>query len=115
MPTEYKTPGVYVEEIPKYPPSIYSVYTFVSAFIGYIQKATAKRTGDLLYKPMRIQSFTEYERYFRKPEPEGVSLSVEFINGEATGKIDAESRSIFLMHYSLQMFFANGGSTCWII
>ena len=31
---EYKTPGVYIEEIPKLPPSIASVETAIPAFIG---------------------------------------------------------------------------------
>jgi len=36
---EYKTPGVYMEEIPKLPPTITSVETAIPAFIGYTQKA----------------------------------------------------------------------------
>ena len=39
---EYKTPGVYIEEIPKLPPSIASVETAIPAFIGYTQKAQLK-------------------------------------------------------------------------
>ncbi len=32
---DYKTPGVYIEEIPKLPPSIAQVETAIPAFIGY--------------------------------------------------------------------------------
>ena len=31
----YKTPGVYVEEIAKFPPSVAQVETAIPAFIGY--------------------------------------------------------------------------------
>ncbi|MBP1653020.1 MAG: phage tail protein, partial [Bacteroidetes bacterium] len=44
---EYKTPGVYIEEIPKLPPSIASVETAIPAFIGYTEKAQWKVAGDL--------------------------------------------------------------------
>ena len=39
MATAYKTPGVFIEEIPKFPPSIAPVETAIPAFIGYTQKA----------------------------------------------------------------------------
>jgi phage tail sheath protein FI len=34
----YKTPGVYVEEIAKFPPSVAQVETAIPAFIGYTEK-----------------------------------------------------------------------------
>ena len=39
MATTYKTPGVYIEEIPKFPPSVAPVATAIPAFIGYTEKA----------------------------------------------------------------------------
>ena len=51
----YKTPGVYVEEIVKFPPSVAQVETAIPAFIGYTQRATKKRwvtrVGNLLELP----------------------------------------------------------------
>ena len=38
----YKTPGVYVEEISLFPPSVAEVATAIPAFIGYTEKATFK-------------------------------------------------------------------------
>lgn len=38
MATTYKTPGVYVEEISKFPPSIAEVATAIPVFIGYTEK-----------------------------------------------------------------------------
>ncbi len=116
MAADYKTPGVYIEEIPKLPPSIASVETAIPAFIGYTQIAQWKTSGDLNNKPWRIKSLLEYEQYFGKPDPEKESLTVVFsADGKVNAAVDETIRSKFLMHYSMQMFFANGGGPCWII
>src|SRR4029078_10458478 len=110
---EYKTPGVYIEEIPKLPPSIASVETAIPAFIGYTEIAQWRTPDDLKNKPWRITSMIEYEQYFGKPDPEkqSLSVSVKAVCGRAdvNATVDETLRSKFLMHYSLQMFFANGG------
>ncbi|MDH7460646.1 phage tail sheath C-terminal domain-containing protein [Chitinophagaceae bacterium 26-R-25] len=119
MANEYKTPGVYIEEIPHLPPSIASVETAIPAFIGYTEKAQWKAPGDLLNKAWRIESMLEYELYFGNPDPEVGSLTVTFatVNGQttATASVDETKRSKHLMYYSLQMFFINGGGPCWIV
>lgn len=115
---DYKTPGVYIEEIPKLPPSIASVETAIPAFTGYTEKAQWKEANDLLNKPWRIDSLLQYEQFFGFPDPEKESLSVTFSTSgarvEVNGKVDETKRSKFLMYYSLQLFFDNGGGPCWI-
>lgn len=114
---EYKTPGVYIEEIPKLPPSIASVETAIPAFIGYTQKAQLKEPDDLLNKPRRITSMLEYEQFFGGPLPE-TSIQVT-IDTTQSNKIDVQGKvtdpSRYLMYYSLQMFFINGGGDCYIV
>src|SRR6185312_2290080 len=115
---EYKTPGVYIEEIPKLPPSIASVETAIPAFIGYTEKAKLKEDDDLLLKPKRITSMLDYEQYFGGPMPE-ISLEVTFDLSSPSkigvnGKVNAETASKFMMYYSLQLFYANGGGPCYI-
>ncbi len=117
----YKTPGVYVEEIVKFPPSVAQVETAIPAFIGYTEKATNKIKGDLSGIPTRITSMLEYEIYFGKAKPEttiGVNIEdVTNANGEKIRTIavaEPSSRQPFLMYYSLQMYFANGGGPCYI-
>lgn len=112
---DYKTPGVYTEENPHLPPSIASVETAIPAFIGYTEKAHWKEKDDLINVPFRIASMLEFEQYFGYPDPEKESLSVVFdSNGEVSARVDESKRSKFLMHYSMQLFFANGGEVCWI-
>ncbi|MEP7229810.1 MAG: phage tail sheath C-terminal domain-containing protein [Ginsengibacter sp.] len=115
---EYKTPGVYIEEIPKLPPSIASVETAIPAFIGYTARAREKTDGDLVNKGLRISSMLEYVQYFGGADPEnGIEVTFSSIAGktEIHARVDPEKQSKFLMYYSLQMFFANGGGPCYIV
>jgi phage tail sheath protein FI len=115
---EYKSPGVYIEEIPKLPPSIASVDTAIPAFIGYTEKAREKTDGDLVGKGKRISSMLEYVQYFGMADPElGLVVTISSSGGktEIQGKVDPAKRSRFLMYYSMQMFFANGGGPCYIV
>ncbi|WP_166920213.1 phage tail sheath C-terminal domain-containing protein [Flavobacterium poyangense] len=121
MATTYKTPGVYVEEIVKFPPSVAQVETAIPAFIGYTEKATNKINGDLKLKPTRITSLLEYERFFGFAKPE-TTISVT-INDVSTDSGDTRSiivdqptsKQPFLMYYSMQLFFANGGGPCYVV
>jgi phage tail sheath protein FI len=63
MTVQYKTPGVYVEEIDAFPPSIVGVDTAVPVFIGYTQKAE-KNGRNLKLQPVRIGSMVEYAAIF---------------------------------------------------
>jgi phage tail sheath protein FI len=123
MATAYKTPGVFVEEIPKFPPSVAPVETAIPAFIGYTEKAQAAVAGDLHLKPVRIASLVEYEQYFGGPQPEEsvtVAASVTTANNvvteqKAVASLLETARSKHILYYALQMFFANGGGPCWIV
>jgi uncharacterized protein len=111
-----KTPGVYIEEIPKLPPSIAQVETAIPAFIGYTDIAVDSRGQSLLNEPRRITSMLEYIRYFGQPAVETqITVNINERNGnfEVNGAIGARSK--YLMYYALQMFFENGGGPCWIV
>lgn len=123
MPTMPKTPGVYIEEIPKFPPSVAPVETAIPAFIGYTQKADDQVANDLNLKPTRISSLVEYEQYFGLPQPEeniDVTVIEKQENGvttelNATATVTEAKRSKHIMNYALQMFYANGGGPCYIV
>jgi len=123
MPTVYRTPGVYIEEIPKFPPSIAPVETAIPAFIGYTEKAEDNVADDLLLKPKRISSMVEYEKYFGGPQlEEKITVTIDQTEEDGvttvlkTVAILAEAdRSRHLMFYALQMFFATGGGPCFIV
>jgi phage tail sheath protein FI len=119
--TAYKTPGVYVEEIVKFPPSVAQVETAIPAFIGYTEKATNKIVGDLGEVPTRITSMLEYEAFFGYAKSEttiDVTINDTVVDGETEQSIVVDqpsSREPFLMYYSMQMYFANGGGPCYIV
>ena len=121
MATMYKTPGVYVEEIVKFPPSVAQVETAIPAFIGYTEKATNKITGDLKGVPTRITSMLEYETFFGFAKPEttiSITINDTLIDGTEERSLVVDhptSKEPFLMYYSLQMYFANGGGPCYIV
>ena len=106
----YKTPGVYVEEIPKFPPSIAAVETAIPAFIGYTEKAE-KNGESILGKPTRIESIAEYEQIFGGAPPQDVDVYLDgnnnFVRGEAAAR--------FFLYDSLRLFYANGGGKCYIV
>lgn len=125
MATTYKTPGVYVEEIPKFPPSVAAVDTAIPAFIGYTQRADNVVAGDLTLKPKRIESLVEYEQYFGGAQPETeLTVSIEETTLATPGKsagiqskaaLAEADRSKHIMYYALQLFYANGGKSCFIV
>ncbi|MBK8565159.1 MAG: phage tail sheath family protein [Saprospiraceae bacterium] len=115
-----KTPGVYIQEIRKFPPSIAQVETAIPAFIGYTEKAS-KRSENITLRPTRISSMLEYEEYFGKPQPEqNIVVKVEKISNREvfTAEFDWDNNllpSAHVMYYSMQLYFANGGGPCYII
>ena len=117
----YKTPGVYVEEIVKFPPSVAQVETAIPAFIGYTEKAEKKNGDPLNLKPTRISSLLEYETYFGSALKEStitVTIADKMVDGnvERTYTVNKPSTpKPFLMYYSMQMYFANGGGPCYIV
>ena len=117
MPT-YKTPGVYIEEISKFPPSIAQVETAIPAFIGYTEIAKVGAEDFLedpaspTIRPIRITSLVEYERFFGTGLGEA-GIKVTVTDTDIDAKI--EEPSPFNMYYCLQAFFRNGGGPCYII
>jgi len=124
MPT-YKSPGVFVEEIPKFPPSIAPVDTAIPAFLGYTEIAQERVAGDLNLTPKRISSLVQYEQYFGGPQKETkIAVRIDEVTTPAPGKtvgiattatlVEAD-RSKHVLYYAMQMYFANGGGPCWIV
>jgi hypothetical protein len=60
-----KTPGVYVTELPAFPPSIVGVPTAIPVFVGYTEKAEVGGKSVLL-RPVQIGSLADFEQFFGK-------------------------------------------------
>ena len=109
MATSYKTPGVYVEEIPKLPPSVAQVETAIPAFVGYTFKAE-KNGESLINKGLAIGSLAEYIVYFGEGPKAAYNTYVDS-NDAITNVV---STAPYLLYDSLKLFFDNGGGRCYI-
>lgn len=122
---EYKTPGVYIEEISTLPASIAAVQTAIPAFIGHTENTSDSDGNVLLNVPTRITSLLEYQEIFGGPNSEALVITVTDdytgVNGQPatfdsrTISAAIPTTSDYKMYYSLQMFFNNGGGPCWIV
>lgn len=107
----YKTPGVYVEEISTLPPSVGQVPTAVPAFVGYTQKAI-KSGASVKNQAIHITSMLDYVDYF------GGGYIPQEINVGLNASLQVESVALdkqFFMYDSVRLFFANGGGECYIV
>lgn len=105
----YKTPGVYVEEISKLPPSVAEVSTAVPAFIGCTANGpTANAEGKVTPVVKRIDTMLDYETAFGGPNPSAF---------EVDGGVISRTAPTFdyLLYYSLSLYFKNGGGSCYIV
>lgn len=112
MALTLKTPGAYIEEISLLPPSVAAVGTAIPAFIGYTE--IPGEISDDLPVPVRIGSMLEYESIFGSAQDQqGISATVVGDDIQVDGP-DSNEKPIYLMYYSLQMYFANGGGPCYV-
>ena len=122
---DYKTPGVYIQEIQKFPPSIAQVETAIPVFIGYTEQARLDGR-DVYMEPQRISSYLEFLDIFGNPQIEEQLIVTFESQQQGTRKIKEAVTADFdwdngltpsnhIMNYALRSYFANGGGPCWII
>ena len=139
MPNTYKTPGVYIQEGNQFPTSIVPVNTCMPVFIGYTE------TNARHMLPTPIGSLAEYRRQFGWAQPEtDVIVTIDTIldshghqqltNLGATmkpkpaqsnaiqpnavglnGVTGAGPSSSHILAYAMELFFANGGGSCYVV
>lgn len=126
MITKLATPGVYVDEISTFPPSVAEVDSAIPAFIGYTSKATASLTDDLILKPTRISSLSEFVTYFggAPQETDDTFVSIKVTETQTNAittayavevKVDATKTSSNTLYHALRLFYDNGGGSCYIV
>jgi phage tail sheath protein FI len=106
----YRTPGVYVEEISTFPPSVAAVSTAIPAFLGYTEKGSGIR---------RINTLLEYETEFGKAYPSTFDVTTRQNAATQLEELVAiqrvPPRSEFLLYDSLNLYFQNGGGSCYVV
>lgn len=90
----YLSPGVYMEEVDRGSKPIEAVGTAVAAFIGYTERASEERNGeviDLVGKPTLVTNWSQYTQKFGG-----------FVEGA-------------YLPDSVYGYFANGGGICYVV
>ena len=111
MAFSYKTPGVYLEEIVKLPPSVASVETAIPCFFGVTQKATETLDDDLIGVSKKINSLADYEFYFGLADVAKAEVLVK-LNIPSEAKLSGAYLNN--MYYAVKHYFDNGGGPCFI-
>jgi phage tail sheath protein FI len=122
-----KTPGVYISEPDSFPPAIVGVETAIPAFIGFTEIAQDK-SKSLKRVPTRIRSMAEYiskfGRWFQEtfylttedvPASDHSIARITLFPGAKSYNLAEEGKLNFNLYNSLQLFYANGGGTCYIV
>ena len=113
--SDLKTPGVYIDEIPSFPPSVAQVETAIPAFIGYT-RLTTYQGNDITNKPIRIKSLLEYESIFgARLETFSAKVDASDSGPNSVLTLPTAPTTVYRMYYALQMYFANGGGPCYIV
>jgi hypothetical protein len=101
----FKTPGVYVQEVPTLPPSVAEVATAIPAFIGYTEKGTPATV-----EIAKINSLLEYEQRFGKAKPTSFSTNAEGVVQPLASNVPETP-----LWYAMSMYFRNGGGRCYVV
>lgn len=113
------TPGVYINELDAFPNSVVGVQTALPAFVGYTQ--TAIQNGvSVTNKPILVTSLADFKDIFgTAPNPSFTLTSAtdnvfDFTSGANNYNIEITGGN-YNLYNSIQLFFANGGGSCYIV
>ncbi len=125
----FTTPGVTIEEVASFPPSVAPVATAIPAFIGHVQNANAPN-GTLNFGiSRRITSLLEFETLYGVPDaqamtisatkrltfggtpPDGPLLGVDVSFTTPPEAVPVQPR---LLYHAMQLYFSNDGGPCYI-
>jgi uncharacterized protein len=118
---KYNPPGVYIVEKDVFSNSIEGIATSIPVFIGYTQQAAINGKA-ALNQAIQIASMNEYEDYFGKGltttctiAPQSEPKNCDFVANGVGYNIELTANTVYNLYKSLQLFYANGGGTCYVV
>jgi phage tail sheath protein FI len=134
VPSNIKSPGVYVNEINGFANSVVPVETAVPAFIGYTPQALYEGKS-YSHVPQKISSFAEFQAIYCYPDPPApASPSKQYspnyyliqqktkpadknymMIGDAYYSILPDPNTIYYLYNSIKLFYQNGGGDAYIV
>lgn len=116
---QLSTPGVYVNEIDSFSSNVVAVQTAVPVFIGYTEYAK-NGNQSLTNVPQAISSMAEFLTFYAAPDSASsgapratFAYSTKAMTFPPCAFDSANPR--FNLFYGMQLFFANGGSNCYVL
>lgn len=125
-------PGVYIKELNAFPNSVVEVATALPVFIGYTQTYNFQGKS-LKNKVVEVTSLADYIAFFESdPTKAGPGPNIQYaltewtkpitnhpipditLNGKAYA-IDPVPGTLYYMFNCIQLFFQNGGGTCYVM
>lgn len=104
-----KTPGVYVDEMSLFPPSVAQVDTAIPVFIG------PTRIAYSVGQPVRISSMAEYRSLYGGSPDRALVVNLNDRNMVQSVDINTAATQPQYLHDSLLLYFNNGGEKCYIV
>lgn len=111
---EYKTPGVYIKEKNAFGTSVVEAETAIPAFIGFTEKAL-NEDDDLTNVPWKISSMNEFVRYFGEGPKLKITVKIDGSDASQDYKLSVCGENDYPLYQQMQLFFANGGGTCYVV
>lgn len=113
---DYKTPGVFVEEVALFPPSVAAVATGIPAFVGHTQLTTDKSGATITNRAFRITSLLEFSELFGGPyNPAGYTVQLGPAPAFPILAITPANARKYYLFDAVRHFFDNGGGPCYIV
>src|SRR5215831_19987385 len=117
MALNLRTPGVYVVEESKFPPSVVEVGTAIPAFVGYTS-ATQYQGENLLNRPVAVNNLLEFQAIFGPAPLIGNFVVSVDEDGKVVGTVadpNAGTKARFRLAYAMRQFYDNGGGRCYVV
>lgn len=113
---DYKTPGVFVEEVALFPPSVAAVATGVPAFVGHTQLTKDASGTSILNRAFRITSLLEFSKLFGGPyNPATYTIQLGPAPSFTILNVTPANARKFYLFDAVRHFFDNGGGPCYIV
>ncbi len=111
---EYKTPGVYIKEQNAFGSSVVEAETAIPAFIGFTEKAL-NGDDDLTNVPWKISSMNEFIQFFGEVPKLEITVKINGSDKTNDYQLSITGKNNYPLYQQMQMFFANGGGTCYVV
>jgi uncharacterized protein len=113
---DYKTPGVFIEEIALFPPSVAAVATAIPAFVGHTALTQDAAGNTLINRPVRLNSLLEFTTVFGGSYTPA-TYTVQLGPGPAFPilNITPVNRRRYYLYDALRHYFDNGGGPCYVV